>query len=129
MTRVFDVDRVPDVPGAGQGAVVLRARTDLDAATRAAARAEMLDAVAGPVDALVLDLSRVVVGAVLVGDLVVLSERASHTGRAVAVVGAPGWVVELATRLDMPPLRFADTVPAAVRALRDAAAARSGGRG
>lgn len=48
----------------------------------------------------------------------------ARTGRPVAVVGAPGWIVELAARLDMPPLRFADTVAAAVRALRAAAAPR-----
>jgi anti-anti-sigma regulatory factor len=117
---VFDVGRVPDAPTTGQDAVLLRARVDLDLATHAAARAELLAAVAGPGGALVLDLAGVFVGAVLVRDLVALSERASHTRVPVVVVAAPRWLAELAPRLDMPPLRFADTVAEAVRALRDA---------
>jgi anti-anti-sigma regulatory factor len=121
MIHVFDIGHLPDVPTTGQWGVLLRARVDLDLATRTAARAEMLDTVSGPGDALVLDLGRTFVGAALVRDLVALSEHATHTGKPVAVVAAPPWLVELTTRLDMPPLRFADTVPAAVQELHDAA--------
>jgi hypothetical protein len=120
MTRVFDVSHVPDVPTTGQDGVLLRARVDLDLATHAAARAEMLDAVSGPGGVLVLDLAGACVGAVFVSDLVALSEYAARRGTPVAVVAAPPWLVALTTRLDMPPLRFADTVAAAVQALRTA---------
>jgi|tagenome__1003787_1003787.scaffolds.fasta_scaffold19495152_1 hypothetical protein len=119
MTRVFDVSHMPDVPTTGQDGVLLQARVDLDLATHTA-RAEMLDAVRGPGGALVLDLARAFVGAVFVRDLVALSEHAARRGTPVAVVAAPPWLVTLATRLDMPPLRFADTVAAAVQALRTA---------
>ncbi len=123
MTHVFDVARVRDVPTTGQDAVLLSARVDLDLATREAARAEMLDSLAGPVGALVLDLGRAFVGAVVVRDLVAFTERATRTGRPVAVAGAPLWLVGLAARLDVPPLHFTDTVDGAVRALRAAVTA------
>jgi anti-anti-sigma regulatory factor len=121
MTRMFDLTRLRDVPTPGQDAVLLSARVDLDLATRDAVRAEMLDAVAEPAHALVLDLTGVFVGAVAVRDLVALIERATRTDRPIAVVGAPHWFADLATRLDIPPVRSAGTVADAVRSLRVAA--------
>jgi anti-anti-sigma regulatory factor len=119
----FDVEALPDLPIPGQRTLVLTARTDLDLHTRETARAEMLAAMADPSHALVLDLGGVFIAAVVVRDLVELSERASHAGRPLAVVGAPPWLVDLAGRLDVPPVRFAGTVGAAAEALRAAAGA------
>jgi hypothetical protein len=43
---------------------------------------------------------------------------ATATGRSFTVVGAPTWLVDLATHLDMPPPRLTATVAEAVSALR-----------
>lgn len=94
------------------------ATVDLDLATSASTRRELLDAAGRDGDAIVLDVGRVLVVAALIRDLVALAERAGHTGRPVDVVGAPPWLVDLVADLDMPPVRFAEGVAAAVAGLR-----------
>jgi hypothetical protein len=121
--HIFDIDQLPDVPAPGQHATLLTARTHIDVATCAAARTAMLDA-ATTGDALVLDLTHAFVDVVAVRDLVTVAERTTHTGRSFTVVGAPTWLVDLAARLDMPPLRFTATVAEAVSALCAAATGR-----
>jgi hypothetical protein len=125
--RIFDVDTVLDVPGPSQHAVLLSARQDLDLATIGTARAELVEACAGAGAAVLLDVTGVFVGVVLVRCLVELAERTSHARKSVAVIGAPGWLVELKPRLDMPPLPFAATVDSAVAELRAACGAVTGG--
>jgi hypothetical protein len=114
----FDVSHVVDVPEPEQHAVLLSAREDLDLATVTAARAELLAACAAPGAALLLDVTGVFVGVVLVRCLAELVERSGRAGKAVVVIGAPGWLVDLRRRLSVPPVLFADTVDAAVAALR-----------
>jgi hypothetical protein len=114
----FDVSHLVDVPGPEQHAVLLSARGDLDLATVDTARAEMLAACAGPGSALLLDVSGVFVGVVLVRCLAELARRTGRAGKPVAVIGAPGWLVDPRARLDVPPVLFTDTVEAAVAALR-----------
>jgi hypothetical protein len=119
--RVFRADRLPDLPVAGQCTLLLTAVVDLDLTTCATAGAQLLDAANEPVQAVVLDLGAAFVGASFVRDLVALAERTTHTGRATAIAGAPAWLIDLAPRLDMPTIPFADTVTAAIAALRRAA--------
>jgi hypothetical protein len=114
----FDVSHRPDVPGPEQHAVLLSARGDLDLATVDAARAEMLAACAAPGAALLLDVTGVFVGVVLVRCLAELADRTGRAGKPVVVIGAPAWLVDLRPRLHVPPVLFADTVDAAVAALR-----------
>jgi anti-anti-sigma regulatory factor len=121
MNRIFHLDQLPDVPAPGQDALLLTALVDLDLATSAPCRVELLEAAGGEGRAVVLDLRPVFVGAPVVRHLVALAERAGHAGRPVAVVGAPRWLVEVSANLDMPPVRFADDVAAAVAGLRAAA--------
>jgi hypothetical protein len=118
MSRVFDVDHVLHVPGSAQHTVLLRARRDLDLATADAARAEMLDACGGSGAAVLLDVTGVFVGAVLIRCLAEVAERASRAGKPVVLIGAPGWLVDLQPRLDLPPVPLVGTVDSAVAALR-----------
>jgi hypothetical protein len=117
--RAFRPDRLPDLPAPGQCGLLPTAVVDLDLTTCATAGAQLLDAANEPVQAVVLDVGAAFVAISFVRALVALAERATHTGRATAVVGAPAWLIDLAPRLDMPAIHFADTVTAA--ALRIAA--------
>ncbi len=121
MSDVFDVDRVLDVPVPGLRAVILRARVDLDLSTEQSARSELLGAVDGPEHALVLDVTGVFVGVVLVRCIGHVAERAARAGKPLAVAGAPAWLIDLITLLDVPPLVFRTTPAAAVAALCTAA--------
>jgi anti-anti-sigma regulatory factor len=124
MLRTFDVEHVLDAPRPGQRAALLTAVVDLDLATVDTARAELAEAVYGPADAVLLDVSGVFIGAVLVRCLVDTTERAARAKKPLVVVGAPHWLITLTTRLDMPPLPAFAALDEAVAALRAVAAAQ-----
>jgi hypothetical protein len=127
MPRIFDVDHLLDVPTAERYAELLTARADLDLATADAARSEMFEAVRRAGAAVLIDVTGVFVGVVLVRCLVELAERATGAGKPVVLIRAPGWLVDLQPRLDMPPLRSVDTLDAAVAELRAATGAATDG--
>jgi hypothetical protein len=115
MTRVFEVGQLSGVPAADQWALLLTARADLDLSTAAPARTEVRQACAGPVDAVLLDVTQAYVGVVVIHCMVEIARRVRGP---LAVVGAPQWLVEAGPLLDLPPVRHLRTVDAAVAALR-----------
>jgi len=116
MSGVFDVVGLADVPGPGRQGVVLTARADLDMASETAARARIAERDVGAADAVLLDLTLVFVGAAAIRCVGDAAERVP----AVAVVGAPRWLADLAARAGIGPLLFGRTVPEAVAVLRAA---------
>jgi hypothetical protein len=115
MTRVFEVGRLADVPAIDQCTVVLTARADLDLSTAEPARAEVRAACAGPVDAVLLDLTRAFVGVIAIHCILEITERVRGP---VAVIGAPQWLVDTTPLLGLPSVPHLRTVDAAIDALR-----------
>lgn len=113
MTRVFDVDLRLGVPDPGGHALVLTARADLDLATEARARRQLRGVVRGGAAAVVLDLTGVFVGVAVLRCLRDLAGGRDGAGVPVVAVGAPNWL----TKVDLPPVRLADTVEAALKEL------------
>jgi hypothetical protein len=125
---LFSVRTLEGVPGRHRTALLLEAVVNLDPTSAAAARREVRELVPGAFDAVVLDLTRVVVtahGVRVVADVV---ERAGHSQRPCAVVGAPWWLRDLALRLDLPRPQFYERVAAAVGAMRTVAGGAGTGR-
>jgi hypothetical protein len=115
MTRVFDVGRLSGVPAAEQCTLLLTARADLDLTTAGPARAELRRAVRGPVDAVLLDVTRAYVGVVAIHCILDISRRVRGP---LAVIGAPQWLVDTAPLLGLPQVPHVRTVDAAIAALR-----------
>jgi hypothetical protein len=115
MTRVFDVGQLPGLPAPGQCTLLLTARADLDLTTAELARIELRRAVRGPVDAVLLDITRTYVGVTAIHLILEISQQVRGP---LAVVGAPKWLVDTAPLLDLPRVPHLRTVDAAIAALR-----------
>jgi hypothetical protein len=119
MTRVFDVDCLPGVPGPGQRALLLTARSDIDLATESSARAQIGRVAApGRVDAVLLDLSHAFVGVAVLRCLRDVACRVNGHRIPLAVIGAPPWLIDLTPQLALPPLPYLRTVDSAVAVLK-----------
>jgi hypothetical protein len=117
MTRVFDIDCLPEVPRPGRHAVLLTARVDLDLATEAAARSQIGRIVRQPAAAVLLDLTDVFVGVAVLRCIRDIAGSRDGAGPTVVTVGAPSWLTAVEPLLGLPPVQAADTVDAAVKAL------------
>jgi hypothetical protein len=114
--RVFDVDHLLDVPGAGRRAVLLTVRADLDMATEERARAEIAEPAVAAADAVLLDLTPAFVGVSVVRCL----RDAGAGSRPLAVIGAPRWLPDLSGLLGVAPLPYVRTAREATAVLRAA---------